>query len=514
MQVLVLKYYRYSAVKNDPRFSLNIAFKRLNGVLEVVKNALPKAHITVIVHEEEVSDARSYLQDGMSHEIYSFSMLMNDKGFFKDNAPMLVFDEQGFYTSPGLIRSVFDLFNSYQERIACTWNDPDRLLWSFNYDLDSCRFFFAPSTIVKNALKDNGDFCQLQEEVFKNSEKQYYRISTQDILSIYHQAVNYNPYPYHFCIEPTSRCNSKCVMCPFHSSDPNIVKGRVYVGDNGFDMPLATFKKLVDEIDCIGWNYLPYKRNPQITVQLRGEPTLAPNCREMFSYVKKKGFKLSFSTNGSVLHENGLAEFLIDIGIDEIIVSIDGDEKEYSRVRPQLDYKQVVDNIKLLRKLRDEKGNGVPILYTKRVRLRSSNEEADKRYIEKFSDMVDWAGIAFENFDDFKTEGKGFTNYFFEVEDQKRLPCILASDVAVVKSDGMVDMCYGAAEHYIGNVCDKSLLDILRDSSLRQEILRNQSRGNMCEPSFCECCTSWKSNFSRAMEENKYTVQMKPILAK
>ena len=507
MNVLIIKYYKYDSVRSDSRFSFEIAFRRLNGVLETVRKVLPNEKVRIIVPEDELAEAKKYVELNLNEHVLTLDQVIADEEFFNDTSPILVFDEQGFYASPELVQNVIN--ESHGQ--PCTWNDPERLLWSFNYH-DSCRFFIASSSLVKKYLKSAVGFLQLQNLVFEEGKGKHYIIKPEDIPPVYKMAVKFNPYPYHFYIEPTSRCNSKCIMCPFHSPDPEIVKGRVYIGDGGEDMPLETFKKLVDEIASIGWNYLPHYRNIQITPQMRGESTLAPNCRDMFAYVKEKGFRLAFTTNGSTLHIDNLAEYLVDIGTDEIVVSIDGDEEEYSKIRPALNYKQVVENLMLLRKLRDEKSSNLTI-YTKNVHLRVTPEDADRKYIRKFSPIVDWAGIAFENYDDFYDEGKKFTDYFFDVEDNKRVPCIWSTDVAVIKAEGTVDMCFGASEHYIGNVYSKSLLVILRESSLRNKIINNHSKGDYSVPKMCNCCTSWKHNFHIFYEEDDYIVRKNPVLA-
>lgn len=508
MDVLITKFYRYDQVSKDPRFSLEIAFKRLNRVLEVASEVAPDKMIRIIIPGYELQDARRYVKLDSNTQMCATEEALAKRSFFNSNREMLIFDEQAFYVSSELVQEVI----KRSQGKACTWSDPDRLLWSFNYS-DSCRFFIAPSSLVKKHLKGAGSFLELQNAVFEEAAGCYYIVTPSDILPIYKRAAKFNPYPYHYCIEPTSRCNSGCIMCPFHSSDPEIAKGRLYLGDGGDDMPLETFRRLVDEIASLGWNYLPNYRLPQITAQLRGEPTLAPGCKEMFAYVKEKGFRLSFSTNGSTLHENGMAEFLLDIGMDEIIVSIDGDEEEYSRIRPQLNYGQVVKNLETLRRLRDRKGMSIPTLYVKRVRLRNSSNEADKNYLRKFLPLVDWAGLAFVNYDDPETECKRYSDFFFDVEIKKRLPCLWATDVAVVKANGLVDMCFGASEHYIGNVNERPLLEILKESRLRKDILESQSTGRFGDMNFCKNCTSWKANYNRSFKEDDCVVQMNPILA-
>lgn len=508
MRALIIKTYRYGDLKSDPRFSLEIAFRRLNGVLETVSKTLPGGEILIAVPAEELKEASHSVKIGRNQRLTTLDALENESEWFNSTRQMLVFDEQGFYASPELISKVVD--NAGDK--PATWFDTDMMLWSFNFH-ESCKFFVAPASHVKKNLHvlENGGFLGLMNAVLADEGRKI-NLAPADVATMYKRAVLFNPYPYHFYVEPTSRCNSNCLMCPFHGTKPGISDGRVYLGDGGDNMPLATFKRVVDQIASIGWNYLPHYRTTMITAQARGEPTMAPDCKEMFAYVKEKGVRLSFTTNGSLLHKNGLAEYLVDIGTDEIIVSIDGDEEEYAKIRPKLDYRQVVANLQLLRRLRDEKGKGLPMLYTKRVRMEDSSDDANRRYLEKFTHIADWCGVAYENYDDYKTEGKGYADYFFDVDSGKRLPCIWAIDVGMIKADGRVEMCIGAPEHYIGDVNEKPLSEILLEHPLRKSILENHSTSYFDEPVFCYHCTSWKHNYHKFFEENGFEVKMNPVL--
>ena len=508
MNVLIIKYYNYGPVMSDSRFSSDIAFRRLNGVLEIARQVLPDSRKSMLVPDQEFQDALKYVRLLSNEAIYKLTEAPSSMNISGGDNKTLVFDEQGFYASPSLVKAVVRESGAG----AGSWKDPQGLLAAFNY-LSSCRFFIAPSLLVKKHLYGVGDFQYLQDAVLREAGGSFYTIKPGDIPEIYKQAIRFNSFPYHYCLEPTSRCNSECIMCPFHSPDPNIAKGRVYLGKGGEDMPLGMFKDLVDEITSIGWHYLPHYRFPQVTAQLRGEPTLARDCREMFAYVKKRGLRLSFSTNGFLLDNDGMMDFLVDIGADEIIMSIDGTEKEYTRIRPQLDYGKVVGNLKALRALRDLRRSPTPSICAKRVHLRGSSEENDMEFIEYFSPIADSIGIGFENYDDSKLEVKRFTGYHFDVDDRERLPCLFVSDVASVKSGGTVDICYSGQGHFLGNVREKKMLDILRDNPLRKRILDDNSNGIFNEPSFCLHCTAWKGNYNRYEKRGGYKITTNPFLS-
>jgi len=509
VNVLVLKTFSHKEVAGDRKFTPESVFFRVKTIVSTVFEAFPYANVTVLVPDEE---HEKFLQNSGLPSICKLMRIRSaefSQTGIGSETPVLVIDEQSLYVSRDLLLRARSKFA--EQPLILT--DPEKILWSFNYH-QSCQFLIVGGELLRKKWSAiaRGGYVGLLESLEKTGRTDDLPVVESDMPGVYSNSVICNPLPYHYYIEPTSRCNSKCIMCPFHSTDPDIAKGRLYLGDGGENMPLGLFKDLIDQIDDIGWNYLPYYRTPMITAQLRGEPTLAPDVRKMFSYVKEKGFKLSFSTNGATLHADGLIEYLVEIGTDEIIVSIDGNEKEYARIRPQLNYKQVVENIVMLRKMRDLSGRGVPALYTKRVHLRNSTEAADREYVERFAPLVDWAGVAFENYDDFRAEAKSFSDYFFNVPDEKRLPCIWATDVSIVKAGGEVDLCFGASNHHIGNVYDKSLVDILRSSELRNEVFLGHAAGDFKKNHFCEGCTSWKHNYSKHYEDGLYEIKMNPIL--
>lgn len=507
---VIVKTYRCAEDAASPKSAPGAQFTRLRAVLETLRCALPGTFVSVAAPQEECEALAANVPLGPNAEYVPLEELSRCAAA-QGNGSVLVLDEQALYATQTLVNNVL----ARAAGGGCAgWEDVERLFWGFNYH-DSCQLFACPAELLRRhgGVAASGAFSTLQQAVFADLSPSLHSIGGEDLGAAYGRFLQFNPLPYHYYIEPTSRCNSKCVMCPFHSPEEHIAKGRLYIGDKGEDMPLELFQRLVDEIAGITWNYLPYYRHPMVTAQLRGEPLLAPNIREMLSAVKANGIRLSFSTNGSILHKDAMAEFLVDIGTDEIVVSIDGDADEYARIRPQLNYGQVVENIKLLDRLRAERGSAAPALHTKRVRLSSSTDAADRQYLEAFTPLVDSCGICNENFDDFKTQSKGFLSLFYDLPETKRLPCLLLADVCVVKSSGMVDMCFGAAEHYIGDTRQAPLLTILQEAEMRREVLASHASGQFACNAFCSVCSSWKAQYSKQYPDGPYDVSMNPIMA-
>lgn len=132
--------------------------------------------------------------------------------------------------------------------------------------------------------------------------------------------------PYRIWIEPTSKCNLACVMCPnqkFQKSD---------LGFMDFDL----YKSIIDQAAA-------YVHD--VNLHHRGEPTLHPMLADMIRYADRKGMKVKLHTNGTILNEK-LSEALIRSGLRLISFSFDGyDADSYERTRIRARFDRTLENI-------------------------------------------------------------------------------------------------------------------------------------------------------------------------
>jgi MoaA/NifB/PqqE/SkfB family radical SAM enzyme len=136
-----------------------------------------------------------------------------------------------------------------------------------------------------------------------------------------------------FQIEPTSRCQLKCVMCP-----------RTVFSDgweNG-DMPLSVYREisryfhLVQNVHLQGW----------------GEPLLHPKLSDMIQAAKDENCRASLTTNGVLLTRN-MSEELIKKGLDTVAISIAGAVRgTHESIRRGSHFEQIIDNIRTLANLK------------------------------------------------------------------------------------------------------------------------------------------------------------------
>jgi radical SAM protein with 4Fe4S-binding SPASM domain len=162
----------------------------------------------------------------------------------------------------------------------------------------------------------------------------------------YHLGNGYSFSPGRALITLTGRCNLRCQMCPQerHASfRQDIVEER--------DADISELRKMIDEIR---------RFRPMVLVS-GGELFLHPSWHEFLSYVKINGLFCSIGTNGTLLGK--YASELVEIGVDELSVSIDGPERIHDEIRgvPGA-YAKAVDGIKQINEAKERARTYKPLI--------------------------------------------------------------------------------------------------------------------------------------------------------
>lgn len=180
-------------------------------------------------------------------------------------------------------------------------------------------------------------------------------------------------FPIHLDIESTGVCNLRCPFCATTMKNWG-------PGVPGY-MKMELFRKIIDEGAKEGLS--------SIKLSFRGEPTLHPHLPDMVTYAKKNGIlDIYFNTNGTMLTDE-LIHRLIDAGLDRISLSFEGTHKEeYERQRVGAKYEKVVENIKRLRRIRDERGLKIPQIRIQSVMVPEIKERF-KEYVEFWEPTAD-----------------------------------------------------------------------------------------------------------------------------
>jgi len=154
-------------------------------------------------------------------------------------------------------------------------------------------------------------------------------------------------------LDPFHRCNIKCAHCFVHN--PLIHHQAGFLDRK---MNLRKFKEIIDDAaelktDCV-------------ILQGDGEPLLHPDFLKMIEYVRIKGIKPLFFTNGSLLTRM-IAERIVELEVREIYCSLPaGTARTYSSVclgsSPSDLFQKTVENMKTLMELKKSSGKQFPRL--------------------------------------------------------------------------------------------------------------------------------------------------------
>jgi radical SAM protein with 4Fe4S-binding SPASM domain len=135
------------------------------------------------------------------------------------------------------------------------------------------------------------------------------------------------PLPTELQLEVTGACNLACTMC--------LVSYRPKLGRAQGAMSFDVFRRVLDELPQV----------ERITLQGLGEPLLAPDLFRMIEYAAKRGVRMGFNTNATLLTRQR-AERLVRAGLDWLHVSLDGaTAATYESIRDGSSFVRVRDNV-------------------------------------------------------------------------------------------------------------------------------------------------------------------------
>ena len=149
-------------------------------------------------------------------------------------------------------------------------------------------------------------------------------------------------------IEPTNRCNLRCLDCPSASND-----GKYPLGDMNLEFFKAIVNKATEEFPetvIVPWGY--------------GEPLLTPNYVEMLAYLRAKGRKYYVTTNGTVWSPEVFNEIFGDGSTAyQLIISIDGlyGSGTIAKARPGTDEGKLCANIARIFEMKEARGSSVDV---------------------------------------------------------------------------------------------------------------------------------------------------------
>lgn len=135
----------------------------------------------------------------------------------------------------------------------------------------------------------------------------------------------------------TRKCNLACKHC-YASSSSNFIEKRRTISQTE-----AIIRKFY-EVGVMEWNFTG------------GEPTVAPDLLDAIKIANKFRMKVSLNTNGCWNFE--ISKRILDSGIDEFVISLDGSEKTHDKRRGQETFKRVIKTLNKIYEYNRNNPNG------------------------------------------------------------------------------------------------------------------------------------------------------------
>jgi tungsten cofactor oxidoreducase radical SAM maturase len=297
-------------------------------------------------------------------------------------------------------------------------------------------------------------------------------------------------------IEPTTACNLACRTCI-----------RNVWEDPQAHMEMDTFHQLVAQTEA-------FPKLQRVVLSGLGEPLTHPHLLDMIHALRQRGLAVTVGTNGLLL-EKAISRELIELGVDRLVVSLDGVRPEtYADVRGAM-LAQVLGNLRDLNQAKRESNSLTPALGIEFVALRSN--VAELRDLTGLASRLNAARVLVSNVLAYTEEMRDQILYGYEprspfsagswpikadawvllgVLDLPRMhwgaepSCRFVQDrAAVVGWDGSVVPCYALSHNYgylaidgrhkqvtryvLGHIAERSLLEIWTDeeySRFRNEV--------------------------------------------
>lgn len=173
-------------------------------------------------------------------------------------------------------------------------------------------------------------------------------------------------------VETTNHCNAACTFCPREA----IGRAKTFMTDE-------VYEKIVRE--CA--------EHKVKTLHLHnfGEPLLDKKLPDRVKFAKDLGIaKVKIFCNGALLRGD-IANRLMESGLDEIKISLDGaNAKEFNDLRIGLQHQQVLENTRTFKKMRDERGSGPAVVAACTL---TSDKKDTEEILKGVVDHIDYAKL-------------------------------------------------------------------------------------------------------------------------
>ena len=166
--------------------------------------------------------------------------------------------------------------------------------------------------------------------------------------------------PLMLMVEPTNLCNLSCPLCPSGNGEMTRPRG---------NMALDHFKKVFDQMAddlllCLLWN--------------QGEPFLNPNLIEMIRHAAGHNVPTVTSTNVHYIRNATEAEEIIQSGLSELILCLDGvDPETYVKYRVGGDFDRVIKGIEQVTEAKRRLNASTPRIHLQFILMRQNEDQVE-----------------------------------------------------------------------------------------------------------------------------------------
>ncbi len=289
-------------------------------------------------------------------------------------------------------------------------------------------------------------------------------------------------------VEPTTRCNLRCKVCPVTSG----------LGRPRGEMDLGLYRRLIDELSqhlllMMFWDW--------------GEPFLHPAAYEMIRYAKRAGIKVMASTNGQLFADPRHARRVVRSGLDVLIFSVDGlDQQTYEQFRDGGRLDRALEGIRQVVAEKRRQGAETPLVNFRYIVTRHG--EKDLGRVEAFARELGVDVLTLRRFHAIPGRGEAWDQQpeLVPSESRHQLPALAAGTMQptrlvhnpcknlwncpTVHWDGTICSCFmDYAERYpLGSLGQRSLRQIWTGAAYRG--LRRGFRRRYTDLPLCGVCSS------------------------
>mgnify|MGYP001558965945 CR=1 FL=1 len=268
--------------------------------------------------------------------------------------------------------------------------------------------------------------------------------------------------PLEVTIEPNNICNLRCIMCPYK----RMKRKRE-------TMSMELFKKIVDQAKEVGCK--------DIHLTQYNEPFTDKLLFERLAYIRSKGMRSSFYSNGTILDKK-IIDKILETPADLIRFSVDGvSKKTFESIRIGANYDKVVSSIQELYKEREKRKLKLPVIEVFFTILDKNKKEC-KQFLKYWYGKVDSASLYPAD----SRESKDFVGINYKKF--KPYPCFNPKRVIVLSNGKVVLCCMDIdGEVVLGNLKKQTLKEIFESKKFK-EIYQSQLE-RRCKIPMCVNCS-------------------------